>query len=69
MRCVLEIGTFVYRRSCYVTQRKFAITTTKGLNTTIAFFAKTVSTFVKTKVLTEFAIGTLGFSVSRTVKL
>ena len=29
---------------------------------------KTVSTFVKTKVLTEISISTLGFSVSRIVK-
>ncbi len=29
---------------------------------------KLTSTFVKTKVLTEFSIGTLGFSVSRIVK-
>ena len=32
------------------------------------FTAKTVSTFVKTKVLTEISISTLGFPVSRTVK-
>ena len=37
--------------------REFGITTTKE-----------VSTFVKTKVLTEISISTLGFSVSRTVK-
>ena len=32
------------------------------------FTAKTVSTFVKTKVLTEISVSTLGFSVSRIVK-
>ena len=32
------------------------------------FTEKTVSTFVKTKVLTEFSISTLGFSVSRIVR-
>ena len=47
--------------------REFGITTTKDVLPKIQ--EKTVSTFVKTKVLTEISISTLGFSVSRTVKL
>ena len=39
-----------------------------GITTITFLIVKTVSTFVKTKVLTEFSIGTLGFSVGKFVK-
>ena len=48
-------------------EREFGITTTKRHYPDF-FTVKTVSTFVKTKVLTEISISTLEIPVSRIVK-